>query len=41
MKINGKVLLAVTYFVITFIAAASLQSNPKFVQAIDDFIKYI
>jgi uncharacterized membrane protein YdjX (TVP38/TMEM64 family) len=28
MKINGKVLLAVTYFVITFIAAASLQTNP-------------
>jgi uncharacterized membrane protein YdjX (TVP38/TMEM64 family) len=41
MKINGKVLLAVIYFVITFIAAASLQTNPQFVKAIDDFIKYI
>lgn len=41
MKINGKLLLAIIYFVITFIAAASIQTNPQFVKAIDDFIKYI
>jgi uncharacterized membrane protein YdjX (TVP38/TMEM64 family) len=41
MKINGKVLLTVIYFVVTFIAALSLQSNPQFLEAMDEYIKYI
>jgi hypothetical protein len=41
MKINGKVLLTVIYFIVTFIAALSLQSNPQFLEAMDEYIKYI
>lgn len=41
MKVNGKVLLTVIYFVVTFIAALSLQSNPRFLEAMDEYIKYI
>jgi hypothetical protein len=30
MKVSGKVLLVVIYFVVTFIATASIQANPQF-----------
>lgn len=41
MKISGKVTLIVIYVVVTFIATASLQSNPVFQQALDEAIKYM
>lgn len=41
MKLSGKVTLIIIYVVVTFIATASLQSNPVFQQALDDAIKYV
>lgn len=41
MKISGKILLIIVYFVVTFIATASIQTNPQFQKAIDEYVKYI
>lgn len=41
MKISGKVTLIIIYVVVTFIATASLQTNPLFQQALDNAIKSI
>ena len=41
MKLSGKVVLILVYVLVTFLATASLQTSPKFQQALDDIIKYI